>query len=155
MRPKSVSLLIRFFLRTLTALFVLNLELAAQTLYDTSPPAQTGTQVYGSYFSTDVDQVSLFNGNLNLHIPLYSLPGRELSAGRMAAYNGQKWEQRDCGGYPCGQFTGGWTLTGPFGSDPSFFAQYQACELSSGAYLPAYAMNVYWKDGNGAPSIAT
>jgi hypothetical protein len=42
----------------------------AQTNYDTSPPAQTGAQVYGSYFAADIDSIGLFNGNLHLAIPL-------------------------------------------------------------------------------------
>src|SRR5262245_39166382 len=83
-------------------------SLLAQTHYDTSPPAQTGTQVYGSYFGTDFDQVGLYNGNLQVRIPLYDLPGRDISVARVLVYNNQKWEQRDCGGYTCGQYTGGW-----------------------------------------------
>jgi hypothetical protein len=65
---------------------------SAQTNYDTSPSAQTGVQVYGSYFATDIDTIGLFNGNLHLSIPLFSLPGRELPYGLSLVYNAQKWE---------------------------------------------------------------
>jgi YD repeat-containing protein len=47
----------------------------------TAPPTQitpsndTGTNPYGSY-STDAGNVNLSNGNLNLNIPIVSLPGR-------------------------------------------------------------------------------
>src|SRR6266550_953716 len=53
------------------------ISLRAQTV----PPAQitpsndTGTNPYGSY-STDAGNISLSNGNLNLNIPIISLPGR-------------------------------------------------------------------------------
>ena len=73
-------------LRTLPLLFCLSValwclfptEASAQTSYDTSPGAQTGQQIYGSYFGSDIDSIGLFNGNLNLNISLVSLPGREL-----------------------------------------------------------------------------
>jgi hypothetical protein len=43
---------------------------------DTSP--ETGEKPLGSYFKTDIDSVSLTNGNLHLSIPVFSLPGREV-----------------------------------------------------------------------------
>jgi hypothetical protein len=122
----------------------------SQTLYDTSPNSQTGTQVYGAYFSSDVDQVGLYNGNLSVRIPLFDLPGRELSAGRSLVYNAANWDQKDCGGFPCGQYTGGWRITGMFGSQPSFFAEYLSCSYDGGLWNPLYAMNVFWINSSGA-----
>src|SRR5205814_2214271 len=91
----------------------------AQTNYDTSPKAQTGEQVYGSYFGTDVDTVGLYNGNLSLHIGLIQLPGRELPMGVSFSFNNEKWELQSCpdaegGSYNCGLYTGGWRLQTPF-----------------------------------------
>ena len=56
-------------------------QAAAQTNYDTSPNGQTGEKIFGSYFAAGIDTVGIFNGNLNLSIPLFSLPGRELPYG--------------------------------------------------------------------------
>ena len=117
-------------------------SLSAQTSYDTSPQAQTGQQIYGSYFGTDIDTIGLYNGNLTLSIPLFSLPGRELPYGLTLTYNSQKWQSNTCSGSPCGQYTGGWQKANVFGSAPSFFVQYDAwCGLNR--------YNVYWIDGNG------
>src|SRR3989304_2878391 len=70
--------------------------------YDTSPGAQTGQQISGSYFASDTDRIGLYNGNVMLEIPLVPIPGRELSANLTLSYNSQKWEQADCGGMQCG-----------------------------------------------------
>ena len=59
----------------------------AQSSFDTSPDAQTGEKPLGSYFATDIDTVSMTNGNLHLSIPLVNLPGRE-DCGRAPAASG-------------------------------------------------------------------
>jgi hypothetical protein len=64
----------RHHLWTIVVFTWLATPLFAQTQYDTSPGAQTGVQLFGSYFATDIDSVSNFNGNLHLSIPLFSLP---------------------------------------------------------------------------------
>lgn len=119
------------------------IDLSAQTDYDTSPQAQTGQQVYGSYFGTNIDSVGLYNGNLSLSIPLFSLPGRELPYGLTLTYNSQKWEQMDCSGSPCGLYTGGWQKSNLFGSAPSFW-------LGSDTSCSYSRYNVFWIDGSGA-----
>src|SRR5438552_19183653 len=90
----------------------------SQTQYDTSPGAQTGVQVYGSYFASDIDTIGLYNGNVSLKIDLFSLPGRELSTNLGFSYNSEKWEQKSCtdgsgGTYTCSQYTGGWRMANP------------------------------------------
>src|SRR5204862_797507 len=40
------------------------------------PQFEIGLKPYGSYHGGDIDSVSLTNGNLTLHIPLYSYPQR-------------------------------------------------------------------------------
>src|SRR5437867_11476009 len=72
----------------------------SQTMYDTSPPAQTGEQIYGSYFSTDIDTVGLFNGNLHVGVGLLSRTGRELSTSLGFSYNNQKWENTTPSSWP-------------------------------------------------------
>src|SRR5207249_10448677 len=44
-----------------------------QSSYDMSQGMQTGEQVTGSYFATDIDSISMTNGNLHMNIPLFSL----------------------------------------------------------------------------------
>ena len=119
--------------------------LRAQTNYDTAPQSQTGEQIYGSYFGSNIDTVGLYNGNLTLSIPVFSLPGRELPYGITLVYNAQKWQSDSCSGYPCGLYTGGWQKTNVFGSDPSFFATYDHC--GPDGFTPVYEMDVYWIDG--------
>jgi hypothetical protein len=125
--------------------------LQAQTNYDTAPQSQTGEQVYGSYFSTDIDTIGLYNGNLSLSIPVFSLPGRELPYGLTLTYNSQKWESDLCSGSPCGRYTGGWKKGNVFGDVPSFFAQYVSWEFNPdyGYFMAKFDMNVFWIDGNG------
>jgi hypothetical protein len=118
--------------------------LFAQTQYDTSPGAQTGVQVFGSYFAADIDSVSNFNGNLHLSIPLFSLPGRELSYGLSLSYNAQKWEGDYVYGNQYGHYTGGWTKANVFGGDFSFFNQHIANEFEDRSIC-----EVYWIDGAG------
>jgi hypothetical protein len=130
-------------------LVVLTARLAlAQNNFDTSPGSQSGTPAYGSYFSADVDNINVYNGNLTVSIPLFSLPGRELPMGVSFVHNSRNWDLQSCSGFPCGVYTGGWRVVLPFGeNDLSFFAKYVTC--------PTYAtteweMNVYWIDGSGS-----
>jgi RHS repeat-associated protein len=115
----------------------------SQAQYDTSPQAQTGNQPYGSYFASDIDNINAFNGNLNINISLFTLPGRQLSTGVGFAYNSQKWEQQICndGGNQiyCGYYTGGWRLnSGPWGQTPTTFNP-----------MDGTGFHIYWIDGNG------
>jgi hypothetical protein len=124
----------------------------AQTNYNTSPSAQTGQQVYGSYFGADIDAVNLYNGNLNLNIPLFSLPGRELPVGISLSYNTGQWEQTLCGSDPCGYYTGGWKIATTFPDESlSFYRQPLSCVYvyASLQYKWSFMMNVYWTDGLG------
>ena len=122
--------------------------------YDTSPGAQTGQQVFGSYFSSDIDTVGVYNGNVLLQIGLISLPGREISIHLGVSYNSQKWEQVDCGGVACGEYTGGWRLTDNFGSPPHAInvlpiVRREATLLTGCTTTPQYELDAYWVDGFG------
>src|SRR6185295_7626266 len=112
-------------------LFLLSLIPAAlygQTNYNTAPEAQTGVQPYGSYLSSDIDNVNLFNGNLNVNIPLFSLPGRELPVGVSVTYNSGQAASTYCGDDPCIYSTGGWQTNTPFlDQSLSFFLTYETC----------------------------
>src|SRR5437870_10809425 len=65
-----------------------------QSSFDTSPDAQTGEKPLGSYFATDIDTVSMTNGNLHLSIPLVNLPGREVPLRLSMDYNSKFFEPR-------------------------------------------------------------
>ena len=112
----------------------------AQSEYDTSPDAQSGRQAYGSYFDIGIDSVNLFNGNINLTIPLISQSGRELGVTLKAVYNSQKWEEDSCSGYDCGRYVGGWEIRAGK-PEMSFSKKY----LGSSQW----EMNVYWIDDAG------
>jgi RHS repeat-associated protein len=108
-----------------------------QAQYDTAPQAQTGEQVYGSYFKSELDSIGIFNGNLSMSISLFSLPGREIPMKVGFTYNSQKWEAQSCddgaGPYDCGYYTGGWQLDlSPYGQMPTL-----------------YNGSIYWIDGSG------
>ena len=123
MRRASTLLVFQALLICLAAFPVL-----AQTNYDTSPGSQTGTPAYGAFFSAGIDNINVYNGNLNVNIPLFSLPGRELSMGISLTYNSKAWESRTCGGSTCWDHTGGWRVIDPFGSnDLSFFGKHLGC----------------------------
>ena len=126
------------------------LDAAAQTLHDTSPSGQTGQQVYGSYFSAEVDAVSLYNGNVNINLPLFSLGGRELPVGVSVSYNSLMWASAYCGGTPCARYTGGWRVVTPFPTESlSLYKTYAGCDYISGQYRPRFTMNAFWIDGAG------
>ena len=81
--------------RQLSCIFVvasvaaLSLPVSAQDL----PEFETGLKPYGAYHGGDIDSVSLTNGNLALHIPLFSYPqrGGKLTHDLMIAYNNKGW----------------------------------------------------------------
>src|SRR5438874_2240781 len=75
----------------LLCIVVVSFSAHAQTTYS-SP--ETGEHPLGTYFKTDIDSVSLTNGNLHLHIPLFSLPGRELPVTVAMDYDSQFFELR-------------------------------------------------------------
>src|SRR5438552_8143659 len=79
------------FILPILCLTVVSLAANAQSTYS-SP--ETGENPLGAYFKTDIDSVSLTNGNLHLHIPLFSLPGRELPVNGAVDYDSQLYEYR-------------------------------------------------------------
>ena len=80
--------------RAVTSLFLLILGSSVAFGQATFESPETGEKVLGSYFATDIDSVSLTNGNLLLNIPVFSLPGRELPLRLNMTYNSQFIEQR-------------------------------------------------------------
>jgi YD repeat-containing protein len=78
----------------LLTILVQSVSLFAQST-DTSP--EGGEKPLGTYFITDIDSVSLTNGNLHLKIPLFSLPGRETPVALALDYNSQSYERRNVG----------------------------------------------------------
>jgi hypothetical protein len=74
-----------------------------------NPTTESGMKPYGSYHGGDIDTVALFNGKLDLHIPLVSWPQRgNLKFGFTIRYDDPRYtETRDepgtCGtpGNPC------------------------------------------------------
>lgn len=67
------------------ALFASSLLAIAQN----DPIAEQGIKPYGAYHGGDIDVVSLVNGKLDLHVPIYSLPqrGGKMSLGFTLRYN--------------------------------------------------------------------
>src|SRR5262245_30032693 len=69
--------------------------LSAMTLAQTAMRPDRGTSPAGNYSITDIENISLTNGNLNLSIPLASLPpvaGGKLSWTVLAEYNSKLWD---------------------------------------------------------------
>jgi hypothetical protein len=77
----------------LLILLVFAIAQAASAQSSSSSP-ETGHKVLGSYFASDIDSVSLSNGNLHVGIPLFSLPGRELPVSLGVSYDSQFFERR-------------------------------------------------------------
>src|SRR2546427_652040 len=113
---------------------------------DTSPSAETGRLPFASYSNTDIDSVSIYNGNVSLDIPLLTFPGRELSTGLRLTYNSQKWQQFNFLGELGGAYTGGWHLYDFIGDPPVFGAVAGPCD-STGEQVRAIAT---WVDGLGS-----
>jgi RHS repeat-associated protein len=75
-------------------LFVLVSAATAQTAQNATRPDR-GTHPNGSYSVSDIENISLTNGNLNLSIPLANLPpvaGGKLSWVVRAIYNSKTWD---------------------------------------------------------------
>lgn len=61
--------------RSIFVLFVI-LGLATLAFAQTNPNLETGFKPFGSYDDANFDSISLTNGNLILHIPMFSYPQR-------------------------------------------------------------------------------
>src|SRR5215211_5396307 len=82
--------------RLLLTLAILGLNTALASAQET-PAARPdrGVRPNGTYSVSDVENISLQNGNVNLNIPLASLPpiaGGKLSFGFSAFYNSKVWD---------------------------------------------------------------
>lgn len=73
----------------LAGLIMLVSSLRAQT----NPNLEAGFKPFGSYDDTNFDSVSITNGNLILHVPLFDYPQRgHLDARLQIIYNGKGWQ---------------------------------------------------------------
>lgn len=73
-------------------LVLMALAVSSQSYAQTNPNLETGFKPYGSYSGSDVDSVSLTNGNLIVHIPLFSYPQRgPLSGNSVIFANNKIW----------------------------------------------------------------
>jgi hypothetical protein len=90
----------------------LALPLSAQS------PDGPGRAPLGSYFDSGIDNINLFNGNLMVNSPLFSIPGRELNTSVGLSYNSQGWRTGDTGSGTYGYYDGGWTITESHPSSP-------------------------------------
>jgi RHS repeat-associated protein len=84
------------------ALFATNCACFAQT----NPNLETGFKPFGSYDETSFDSVSITNGDLSLHIPMFDYPQRGyLSARVQIVYHGKGWQAfMNCAGTSCTSF---------------------------------------------------
>lgn len=75
------------------------------------PDLQIGLVPFGSYHGSDIDKVSLQNGNLHVSIPLFALPqrGGQLKLSFSLINNNKIWATAPCsvtfGGHVCPSFT--------------------------------------------------
>src|SRR6202142_181096 len=66
--------------------------LTSRVFAQSNPNLEIGLRPYGSYEGGKIDTVSLTNGNLMLHIPLFSYPQRgSLPANMNLTYNNKNW----------------------------------------------------------------
>jgi YD repeat-containing protein len=135
---------------TLLALIMICLATQAfgQSGFDTSQGGETGEKVLGSYFSTDIDSVSMTNGNLHVNIPVYSLPGREVPMRLAMDYNSRFFQSRPIAGTDPVQVT--WDFMG-WRKDTGVGGAFSAT-VSVTISCPAGTFNVvdiYWIEGNG------
>lgn len=94
MTGKPYDKLARIAYVVLAALFAVQASALAQTENNAARP-ERGISPLGSYAVSDIESISLTNGNLNLSIPLASLPpiaGGKLSWGVRAIYNSKMWD---------------------------------------------------------------
>src|SRR5438876_7260545 len=73
--------------------FAIRTEAQSWTQYDQGTPPQhaTGVSPFGSYISTEVGTVSLTNGALNIHLPLFTVGGRGMSVPISLNYSSKVW----------------------------------------------------------------
>src|SRR5215510_11173972 len=90
-RPKAIIFLVLILCGAL--------PLCAQT----NPNLEIGLKPYGSFEGGSIDNVSITNGNLILHIPLLSYPQRGSLPGEIhLVYNDKKWTvNQTCFGSTC------------------------------------------------------
>lgn len=116
---------------SLSLTLVIVAGLAANALgQDAAARPDRGIRPVGSYSATDIESISLSNGNLNLSIPLASLPaiaGGKLGLTLRASYNSKlwdlaRWERRPnpfaaplVQDVPALGATGGWRIEGGYG----------------------------------------
>jgi len=62
--------------RKIALLFVLVLSATGIVAQIGNPTTETGLKPYGTYHGGDIDTVSVFNGKIDLHVPLVSYPQR-------------------------------------------------------------------------------
>jgi len=66
--------------------------LPARLVAQSNPNLETGLKPNGSYEGGNIDSISLTNGNLSVHIPLFSYPQRgSIPANRNLSYNNKNW----------------------------------------------------------------
>src|SRR2546426_180896 len=73
----------------------ISILLAVEALGQVAARPDRGTMPTGSYAVSDIESVSLTNGNMNLSIPLASLPpvaGGKLGLTLRAEYNSKMWD---------------------------------------------------------------
>lgn len=80
---------------------LLGLSLPAALMGQTSPASpdqEQGLKPFGTFEGTDIDSVSLTNGNVSLHIPLFSYPqrGGMLKLDLSIVYNNHSWFAQVC-----------------------------------------------------------
>src|SRR6267378_42950 len=93
-------------LRTLCFLLMasFSLILSKSACAQDLPEFEIGLKPFGTYHGGDIDSVSLTNGNLTLHIPLFSYPqrGGKLTKSLAIIYNNKGWRFVTT----CSHFTG-------------------------------------------------
>lgn len=140
---------------TLLGILCGSAHLCAQVSFDTSEAGQTGEKVLGSYFSTDIDSVSMMNGNLHLSIPLFNLPGRELPLRLNWDYNSRFVEMRTI--YPeVGDPFSVWEFLG-WRKDTGIGGTLTAMKsrVSYASTWVIYDLTFYWIDGMGSKTTFT
>lgn len=94
MTGKQYRKMVRITYIVLAVCLCLHVSALAQTENNAARP-ERGVNPLGSYAVSDIESISLTNGNLNLSIPLASLPpiaGGKLSWGVRAIYNSKMWD---------------------------------------------------------------
>ena len=80
-------------LAKLAAIFAIILNTSCLLLAQSQPNTENGVKSFGSYTGSDIDTVNLQNGNVMLHIPLFSYPQRGgLGLGYSVQLNSKNWQ---------------------------------------------------------------